>query len=80
MILVTTSFDKLLHGSVVWVGGVDFRTWQYWWLGGGVDFPKSFEKFAGLARREKFPEICSDRHGMGTSDPLKMVSDPLKTT
>ena len=49
-------------------------------FGGGVDFPKSFEKFAGLARREKFPEICSDRHGMGTSDPLKMVSDPLKTT
>ena len=49
-------------------------------VGGGVDFPKSFEKFAGLARREKFPEICSDRHGMGTSDPLKMVSDPLKTT
>ena len=49
-------------------------------LGGGVDFPKSFEKSDGLARREKFPEICSDRHGMGTSDPLKMVSDPLKTT
>ena len=46
----------------------------------GVDFPKSFEKFAGLARREKFPEICSDRHDMGTSDPLKMVSDPLETT
>ena len=49
-------------------------------LGGGVDFPKSFEKSDGLARREKFPEICSDRHDMGTSDPLKMVSDPLETT
>ena len=49
-------------------------------IGGGVDFPKSFEKSDGLARREKFPEICSDRHDMGTSDPLKMVSDPLETT
>ena len=34
----------------------------------------------GLARREKFPEICSDRHDMGTSDPLKIVSDTLETT
>ena len=44
-------------------------------LGEGLCFRKYFEKFAGLARREKFPEICSDRHDMGTSDPLKMISD-----
>ena len=37
-------------------------------LGEGLCFRKYFEKFAGLARREKFPEICSDRHDMGTSD------------
>ena len=49
-------------------------------VGGDPHFRKYFEKFAGLARREKFPEICSDRHDMGTSDPLKMVSDPLETT
>ena len=49
-------------------------------IGEGLSFRKYFKKFAGLARREKFPEICSDRHYMGTSDPLKMVSDPLETT
>ena len=49
-------------------------------LGEGLCFRKYFEKFAGLARREKFPEICSDRHDMGTSDPLKIVSDTLETT
>ena len=49
-------------------------------LGEGLCFRKYFTKFAGLARREKFPEICSDRHDMGISDPLKIVSVTLETT
>ena len=29
-------------------------------LGGGVDFRKSFEKYADLVRGERFLEICSE--------------------
>ena len=45
-----------VHGSVLWLCAWRLRSVALF-LGAGVDFPKSFKKFALLAKKKKFPEI-----------------------